>query len=212
MACAQLKHRGIEVGSCEHSNEPSDSDCEWLLASEEGLCYMELINWYEGGTGSAVIRSGWAREGITHTDMYEGVSESFRTESITKYTLTTTITQKVMAAKLARLTHKVAIQLHIVAESCTICSSRSRRPARKLLDTPSYALHVPCLIWRRISSWPTAPPRWTWTRARWTRFCYVPGRSLWSSWWSQDPASVPPCHDVSCNSRSYTWSRRSTHE
>jgi hypothetical protein len=25
-----------------------------------------------------------------------------------------------------------------VAESCTICSSRSGRPVRKLLDTPSY--------------------------------------------------------------------------
>jgi len=43
-----------------------------------------------------------------------------------------------MAAKLTRLTHKIAIQLHVVAESCTICSSRSRRPVQKLLDTPSY--------------------------------------------------------------------------
>jgi hypothetical protein len=43
-----------------------------------------------------------------------------------------------MAAKLTNLTHKIAIQLHLVAESCTICSSRSRRPVRKLLDTPSY--------------------------------------------------------------------------
>jgi hypothetical protein len=42
-----------------------------------------------------------------------------------------------MAAKLIRLTHKIAIQLHLVAESCTICSSWSRRPVRKLLDTPS---------------------------------------------------------------------------
>jgi len=25
-----------------------------------------------------------------------------------------------------------------VAESCTVCISRSRRPVRKLLDTPSY--------------------------------------------------------------------------
>jgi hypothetical protein len=41
-------------------------------------------------------------------------------------------------AKLTRLTHKIAIQLHLVAESCTICGSRSRRPVRKLLDTPSY--------------------------------------------------------------------------
>jgi hypothetical protein len=47
-----------------------------------------------------------------------------------------------MAAKLARLTNKMAIQLHLVAESCTICSSRSRRPLRKLLDTPSYTSFV----------------------------------------------------------------------
>jgi hypothetical protein len=40
-----------------------------------------------------------------------------------------------MAAKLTRLTHKIAIKLHLVAES----SSRSRRPVRKLLDTPSYS-------------------------------------------------------------------------
>jgi hypothetical protein len=61
---------------------------------------------------------------------------------ITKYTFTTIntrweATQRVMAAKLTRLTHKIAIQLHLVAESCIICSSRSRRPVRKLLDTPS---------------------------------------------------------------------------
>jgi hypothetical protein len=43
-----------------------------------------------------------------------------------------------MAAKLTRLTHKIAIQLHLVAESYTICSSRSRWAVRKLLDTPSY--------------------------------------------------------------------------
>jgi hypothetical protein len=43
-----------------------------------------------------------------------------------------------MAAKLTILTHKIAIQLHLVAESSTIFSSRSKRPVRKLLDTPSY--------------------------------------------------------------------------
>jgi hypothetical protein len=31
-----------------------------------------------------------------------------------------------MVAKLTRLAHKIAIQLHLVAKSCTICSSRSR--------------------------------------------------------------------------------------
>jgi hypothetical protein len=77
--------------------------------------------------------------------VYEGASKSFRTESITKYTLTTIntrwkATQRVMAAKLATLTHRIVIQLHLVAESCTIFSSRSRRRARKLLDTPSYCI------------------------------------------------------------------------
>jgi len=43
-----------------------------------------------------------------------------------------------MAAKLTRLTHKIAIQLHLMAESSIICSTRSRRPVRKLLDTLSY--------------------------------------------------------------------------
>jgi hypothetical protein len=74
------------------------------------------------------------------TLIYEGVSKSFRTESITKYTLTTIntrweATQSAKAAILTRLTHKIAIQLHLVAESYTFCSSRSRLPVRKLLDT-----------------------------------------------------------------------------
>jgi len=37
-------------------------------------------------------------------------------------------------AKLTRLTHKIAIHLHLMTESCTICSSRSRRSIRTLLD------------------------------------------------------------------------------
>jgi hypothetical protein len=41
-------------------------------------------------------------------------------------------------AKLPRLTHKIVIQLHLVAKSSTICSSHSRRPVQKLTDTPSY--------------------------------------------------------------------------
>jgi hypothetical protein len=43
-----------------------------------------------------------------------------------------------MAAKLTRLTHKIATQLHLVAEGCTIFISRARRPVRKIMDTPSY--------------------------------------------------------------------------
>jgi hypothetical protein len=41
-----------------------------------------------------------------------------------------------MAAKLARLTHKIAIQLHLVAESCTICSSRSGGQSGNFLIHP----------------------------------------------------------------------------
>jgi hypothetical protein len=34
------------------------------------------------------------------------------------------------------MTHKIAIQLHLIAESCNICSSHFRRPVRKLLVYP----------------------------------------------------------------------------
>jgi len=47
-------------------------------------------------------------------------------------------TQRVMAPKFSRLTHKIAIKLRLVAERCIIWSCRSRRPVRKLLDTLSY--------------------------------------------------------------------------
>jgi hypothetical protein len=55
-------------------------------------------------------------------------------------------------AKLTRLTHKTTVQLHLVAESCTICSPRSRRPVRKLLDTPSYniKMHLRKLGWESV--------------------------------------------------------------
>jgi len=43
-----------------------------------------------------------------------------------------------MATKLTRLTHKIAIKLHLVTASCTICSFRSWRPVWKLLDKSSY--------------------------------------------------------------------------
>jgi hypothetical protein len=73
-------------------------------------------------------------------NLYEEVSKSFRTRSITKWTTITRYThweatQRVVVAKLTRMTHKIVIQSHLVAESCTICSSRSRT-VQKLLDTP----------------------------------------------------------------------------
>jgi hypothetical protein len=51
-----------------------------------------------------------------------------------------------MVAKITRLTHEIAIQLHLVADGCTICRSRSRRPVRKFLNTPSYVT----LMWIRV--------------------------------------------------------------
>jgi hypothetical protein len=76
---------------------------------------------------------------LFHFEDYESVSKTFRTESIKKPTPTISntrweTTQSVTATNLTRLTYKIAIQLHLVTESCTICSSRSRRPVRKLLD------------------------------------------------------------------------------
>jgi hypothetical protein len=49
--------------------------------------------------------------------------------------------RRVTATKLW-LTHKIDIQLHLVAESYTICNSRFRRPVGKLLDTPSYIQYL----------------------------------------------------------------------
>jgi hypothetical protein len=70
-----------------------------------------------------------------YTSVYPKVSGLSHNEIINnKYSKSN---KKGCCAKLTRLTHKIAIQLHVVAESSTICSSRSRRPVRKLLDTPS---------------------------------------------------------------------------
>jgi ABC-type proline/glycine betaine transport system permease subunit len=83
-----------------------------------------------------------------------GFIQKFPDWVITKYTLTTIntrweVTQRVMEAKLTRLTHKIFIQLHLVAESSNIYSSRSRRPVRKLLDT-SYVSVRASGTWRPL--------------------------------------------------------------
>jgi len=83
---------------------------------------------------------------VTHRscDVYaRGCIQKFLDRVVKKYTLTFGVTrweatQRVMVAKITTLTHSIAIQLHLVAESCIICSSRSRRPVRKYLVTPSY--------------------------------------------------------------------------
>jgi hypothetical protein len=110
-----------------------------------------------------------------------GYIQKFPDWVIMKSTTTTTTTtinmrweaiQRVMAAKLTRLTHKIAIKLHLVAERCTICSSPSGRPVRKLLNTLSYE-NTACVsnndhssiwrIWRetiQFSKSSLKPPCW----------------------------------------------------
>jgi hypothetical protein len=78
---------------------------------------------------------------------YKGISKSFRTDSITKYTRTIINTrweakQRVMSAKLTRLTHKIAIQLHVVAESCTICSSRPQATSPETFGYTLVYIHL----------------------------------------------------------------------
>jgi hypothetical protein len=104
--------------------------------------------------------------------VYEGITKNFRTESITKQTPTTIntrseATQRVMEAKLTRLTHKIAIKLHLVAESCTICSSRSMRPVRKRLDKSS----LPASLCSSVKSvGPHVPPALQLTKRIWMKF------------------------------------------
>jgi len=48
--------------------------------------------------------------------------------------------QRVIVVKFITLTHKIAIQLQLVAEICNICSSCSGQSVWKLLDTPSFSI------------------------------------------------------------------------
>jgi len=68
-----------------------------------------------------------------------------------------------MVAKLIILTHKISIQVQLFAESSTIGSFRSRRPVRKLLDTPSYVdkyyavILIPLVNELQYWSWSSVP-------------------------------------------------------
>jgi hypothetical protein len=124
---SHLMPRPKNAWSC--NSTPQFIIMAWSLVKHKDFTFLPLI-------------LTWSGFFICMLTIHEGVSKSFRTESITKYTLTTINTrweptQRVMAAKLTSLTHEIGIQRHLVAESCPICSSRSRRPVRKLLDTPS---------------------------------------------------------------------------
>jgi hypothetical protein len=81
--------------------------------------------------------------------MYPKVSGLNQNEITTTINTSWEATQRVMAAKLTRLTHKIWIQLHLVAESCIICSSCSRRPVRKIWIHPRAHQHF--LFYKLIS-------------------------------------------------------------
>jgi len=109
------------------------------------------------------------------TNMYEGVSKSSWTELITKYILAFGIahwevTQRIMMAKLTRLTHNIVIQLHLVAESCTICNSCSRWLVWKLLDTPLYS-STHYLLWLFYDM------KNVWNHHQWSLY-----NNLWTDW------------------------------
>jgi hypothetical protein len=74
---------------------------------------------------------------INYTSVYRQVSGLSHNEINTHRE----VTLRIMAAKLTRLTHKIAIQLHLVAESYTIYSSRSRRPVQKIWVAPSCTIY-----------------------------------------------------------------------
>jgi hypothetical protein len=97
---------------------PSKVEKQWPVQPRNGTCYEALFPW----TRTPSWRDAWA--------VVRGCIQKFPDWVDNEI-------QRVMAAKLTRLTNKIAIQLHLVAESCTIFSSRSRQPVRKLLDTLS---------------------------------------------------------------------------
>jgi hypothetical protein len=119
---------------------PSPNTPPWRgaqLTHRDNFTFTLLSGRFLLNLSCMLLTSSECHDRHSEFNMYEGVSKSFRTESMTKYTLTFGITcweatWRVIATKLIRLTHKIAIQLHLVAESCTSFSSLSRRPVRKI--------------------------------------------------------------------------------
>jgi len=114
------------------------------------------------------LRNTTAKQSYIYTYLYEGVFKVSWVNKETKQqqqqrrrrTLVEKQHKGFMATKLTRLSHKIATQLHLVAEGSTIYTSRSRRPVRKLLDRPSYCEYwgnklpvhlavevIPCFSW-----------------------------------------------------------------
>jgi hypothetical protein len=122
-----------------------------------------------------------------------------------------------MAAKLTRLTHKIAIQLLLMSEICTFCSSCSRRLVRKLLDTPSYlyafidttylipfsiVLPICCCVWI-LSLFKETLARVLGLSRRY--FKSMSSGGLWRRvvlWWDTNVSQVP---DVSVFTSPWRW-------
>jgi len=100
---------------------PEGQDLNWLelFIWSKSLMKMKILCWIHENFGPC-IRFPPAPK--LHWSVYENVSKSFGTESITKYTLTIIntrreATQMVMATKFTKPAHKIAIKLYLVVES-----------------------------------------------------------------------------------------------
>jgi len=106
-----------------------------------------------------VVEKPEGEEKTRKTKASEGVSKSFRSQPITKLTTTNTCweaTRRVMSSKLTRLTHKTVIQLHLVAESCTICSQSGNvwiHPHMFFQNMYGQTLHSTALFHGSESAW-----------------------------------------------------------
>jgi hypothetical protein len=78
-----------------------------------------------------------------------------------------------MAVKVTRLRHKIAIHLHLVVESCTICSSCSRRSVRKLLDTLSCNVSDSCFPPFQVSAYQSSLFEPVTMKATWNRYVII---------------------------------------
>jgi hypothetical protein len=127
-----IRNKGVPQYSCLCIITPDCFACSTLPSDRMWQPVLMSKETYKDSIHSAGKNYGKASSDI------QGCIQKFSDWVVTKSTTITTntrweATQRVMVAKLIRLSHKIAIQLHLVAESCTICSSRSRLPVRKLL-------------------------------------------------------------------------------
>jgi hypothetical protein len=114
---------------------------EVIYVTNNGTCSRFFVRWASAGPRR------WEKSVtcVISSFILQGCIQKFPDwvdNEIYAYNTSWEATQRGMETKITRLIHKIAIQLHLVAESCTICSSRSRRQVRKLLVTASY---VPAL-------------------------------------------------------------------